>query len=304
MPSRWIYLAAAIAVVTGLVGVVIGVNLAPDDDTVVTGGDTGGGVSNVGEVVSVSQSFDPFDRPDDDASLGAPPEGPSWETPAGTWGILADQAHLSQPIAGRNLAVVDVGQAESSFQLQVPVVSDGAGLVFRYLDVTNYWAFVAVPAYATWAAVKVVDGREQAVVNTGLSATADGTVVGVRLSGETIDLILDSRVVTTINDPELAGATGIGLTARDATARLDDLRIDQPGDDAETDEEAETEEDTGPGESQPAPDPPDPPAVDGDPPAVDGDDESTSVPDPGEGATSSTQATLGPPAAGGRNRPG
>lgn len=228
MPSRWIYVAAGMAALSGLLGVVIGANLAPDEEAVVAEAEPDGGMSNAGEVVSVSDLFDSFDRPDDVASVRALPRGPVWSAPAGTWGIAGSQAYLSGPIAGRNLAVVELSVPESTVQIQVPVVSDGAGLVFRYRDVTNYWAFVAVPAYATWAAVKVVDGREQAVATTGLSATANGTAIGVRQSGETIDLILDSRVVTTITDPELADATGVGLTARDATARLDGLRVEQP----------------------------------------------------------------------------
>jgi hypothetical protein len=245
MPSRWIYFAAAISMVTGLVGVVIGVSLSPDSDTVVADANTGGGVSNVGEVVSVSETFDAFDRPDDTASLGAAPAGPAWIAPAGTWGVLAGQASLVGPLAGRNLAVLDVGQADATLQVQVPVASDGAGLVFRYRDVTNYWAFVAVPVYGSWAVVKVVDGREMVVANTGLSGTADGTALGVRLQGETIDLILNSRVVSTITDPELAGANSVGLAARTDAVRLDDLRIDLPGDDSETDQGAEPETDQG-----------------------------------------------------------
>jgi hypothetical protein len=241
MPSRTIYFATAIAVVAGLIGLLIGTNLAPDDEAEVA--EASGGVSNVGEVVSVSDLFDSFDRPDDGASLRALPRGPVWSVPAGTWGIVDNQAYLPGPIAGRNLAVVDPGVAEPTLQVEVPVVSDGTGLVFRYRDVANYWAFVAVPAYATWAVVKVVDGREQVMASTGLSDTADGTVLGIRLSGETIDLILDSRVVTTINDPELADATVIGLTARDSASRLDGLRVEQPPEDVDQPpEDVETDE--------------------------------------------------------------
>ncbi|MDQ3352908.1 MAG: hypothetical protein M3507_00175, partial [Actinomycetota bacterium] len=84
MPSRTIYFATAIAVVAGLIGLLIGTNLAPDDEAEVA--EASGGVSNVGEVVSVSDLFDSFDRPDDGASLRALPRGPVWSVPAGTWG--------------------------------------------------------------------------------------------------------------------------------------------------------------------------------------------------------------------------
>lgn len=210
----------------------VGINLASDRSDDVTGATPGRpGVNNAGEVVSISRTLDAFGRGDDATSLGTAPRGAVWEAAAGTWGTLAGQAYLAEPIAGRNLASLrpdwEEAAGETTLQVQVPVVSDGAGLVFRYRDVSNYWAFVAVPAYGTWAAIKVVDGQEQAVVNTGLSATVDGTTIGVRLEGDVIDLILGSRVAISLTDPELVDATGLGLTARNSDARFDDLRAVQ-----------------------------------------------------------------------------
>lgn len=228
MPSRWIYSTSATAVVAVLLGVVIGANLGDDEGAEVTAQSSDGlssGVSNVGQIVEVSRGFDSFERPDDPADLGLSAGGEPWNQAVGTWGVQAGQAFLAGPIGGRNLAVVDPGRSDGRVQVQVAVASEGAGLVFRYQDPFNYWAVVAVPAYATWTAIKVVDGREQVAADTGLSAAADGTSIGVRLDGETIDVVLNSRVIATVTDAALVRATGVGLTARDDIARLDDLRL-------------------------------------------------------------------------------
>lgn len=257
MPPRWISLAAGLAVLTGIIGVVIGVSLAPDGDEpadevaqVESGTDTG--VSNVGEVINVADSLDTFDRPDDPARLGAVPGGADWEAAVGTWGVLAGQAYLVNSVAGRNLAVVDAGSANGTYQVAIPTVADGAGLVFRYRDPANYWAFVAVPGYATWAAIKVVDGQEESAANTGLSAVADGSTLGVRLDGDTIDLMVDSQVVTTITDGELSDATRVGLTSRNDGARLDDLRAED-GDAAGTETTGPDQVEEGGAETDDAP---------------------------------------------------
>jgi hypothetical protein len=118
---------------------------------------------------------------------------------------------------------------DSALQLRVAKVVEGAGLVFRYRDQRNFWAVVAVPDFATWALVKVTDGRQVAIANTGFSRLDDGTVLGVRSFGDTLDVVLGGRVARTVvdgsfRDGPMAGMIAAGPDA--AGARFDDFRIE------------------------------------------------------------------------------
>jgi hypothetical protein len=183
------------------------------------------------EPFTVLRPLDSFDRPDDAQGLGAVPGGPQWEAAVGTWGIAASQAYVVAPAPGRNIAVVELGQEEGAVQVRVPKVAAGAGIVFRYRDPSNYWAVFAVPAYATWNIVKVVDGKSHAVANTGVSSLQDGVAVAVRTRADTIDVIVGTQVTKTITDATLREATKVGLTVEgDASgqARFDDVRAALP----------------------------------------------------------------------------
>ncbi len=167
----------------------------------------------VGEVLEVVGTLDSFERPNDAQSLGSIPNGPRWFSDAGTWGVSNGQAYVSGPVDGRNHAVVDLGDQDGLVQVQLNRVVNGAGLVFRYQSPFDYWAVVAVPTYATWAIVQVVDGEEMVVANTGLSPIADGTVVAVRTEDDVADIALDGRVVATV-DTGPSDATRVGVTAQ------------------------------------------------------------------------------------------
>lgn len=186
------------------------------------------------EVVQVVGVLDSFARPDDDNALGVVPSGPPWSNDTGGWGIAGEQAYVPSPAAGRSHAVVDRGQGNGAVQVELSRVVHGAGLLFRYQDPQNYWAVVVAPSYATWAVVKVVEGIEETVGNTGLSPIADGTTVGVRMTDSIVDIVLDERVATTIVDDTLRDAGKVGLTAHSmpgidaAAARFDDFVVSMP----------------------------------------------------------------------------
>lgn len=186
---------------------------------------------SAGEVVQVGGTLDAFERPNQATGLGTMPEGPAWFADTGTWGISDGQAYLSAPANGRNHAVVDLGQAYGAVQATLPKVVNGAGLVFRYRNPFDYWAVVAVPAYATWAVVRVQGSQEEVVANTGLSPIDDGTRVAVRLDGDDIDIVLDTQVVRTITEAVVGTATKVGMTAQAlpgidaASARFDDFAV-------------------------------------------------------------------------------
>ncbi len=197
------------------------------------------------EVIEVVGTLDSFERPNDAQSLRSIPNGPTWLGDAGTWGISNGQAYVSGPVDGRNHAVVDLGEQDGAVRVQLSRAVNGAGLVFRYQSPFDYWAVVAVSTYATWAIVHVVDGEEQVVDNTGLSPIADGTVVAVRMEGDTVDIALNGRVAATVDVADPSEATRVGLTAQAipgldaAAARFDDFAVALP--DAQSPPTATTE---------------------------------------------------------------
>ncbi|MCB1017663.1 MAG: hypothetical protein KDB10_21430 [Acidimicrobiales bacterium] len=224
-PSRVVLLvgAAVAFVAIAIVGVLIASG----------GGDGGGGgdgeaaaPSDARTDVAVFGTIDQFDRPDSAGELGDFAPGRPWSADAGTWGIEDGEAYLVESAEFRNHAVVGLGQGDGGAQVRLDQVVNGAGLVFRYVGPYNYWAVVAVPDVATWNVVKVVDGDQEVVGNTGQSPTADGTTVGVRMRGDTIDVIINGRVRKTIVDDFQAEAGKVGLTARgpdSGDARFDDF---------------------------------------------------------------------------------
>lgn len=224
-PSRvLLVVGAAVAFVAiAIVGVLIA-----------SGGDDGGGggggdqerATDTRTDVGIFGTIDQFDRPDDPASMGDFAPGRPWSEDAGTWGIVDGEAYLAQSGEFRNHSVIGLGQGDGGAQVRLDKVVNGAGLVFRYVGPYNYWAVVAVPDVATWNVIKVVDGNQEVVGNTGQSPTADGTTVAVRMEGDTIDVIINGRIRKTIVDDFQADAGKVGLTARGADsgdARFDDF---------------------------------------------------------------------------------
>ncbi len=180
------------------------------------------------EGVIAARAADSFDRPDHPSSLRGAPGGLPWRPEAGVWGVMGNQAGVSGPARGRSLAVVTLERADAEVQVRLAKVVNDAGLVFRYQDRRNYWSVVAVPAYATWAITKTVDGKRESVANTGYSAVQDGTTVSVRLRGESIDVAVNGEVRKTISDGALARARRVGMTAGEPggrDARFDDFQV-------------------------------------------------------------------------------
>jgi hypothetical protein len=174
---------------------------------------------------------DSFARPDHRFGIGAAPGGPRWRAEVGAWGVSGAAAYVSGPVDGRALAVADVGRGDGTVSAKVARVANGAGVVFRYRDRDDWWAVLAVPAYATWVVVRTVDGHSETVANTGVSPVGDGTVVSVRTAGETIEISFDRGVAKTLVDPALSDAGGVGITAEGAAAgraRFDDFSFSPP----------------------------------------------------------------------------
>lgn len=193
-----------------------------------------GGSPPAGGSVIITGTPDTFNRADTTDGLGALPSGAQWVVQTGGWAIRANEAVVSRPEEQkRNTVFVATGYPDPQAQVRLTKIGSNAGMVFRYQGECNYWAVYAVPEFATWNVVKVIDcavvGPEEdpdAQVYRTIESVpvADGTTVGVVLDGETIDIVLNGKVVTTIEDPDLAGVGRLGLTTKGpGEVRFDDF---------------------------------------------------------------------------------
>jgi hypothetical protein len=80
--------------------------------------------------------------------------------------------------------------------------------------------------------VKVVDGHESVVGDTGLASTTDGTTVGVRMHGDSVEVVVDGRTAVVVaTGPGSPGTDRVGLTVQGpdaAGARFADFAVAHP----------------------------------------------------------------------------
>jgi hypothetical protein len=201
-------------------------------ETATGGGPTGGGS------ITIAGTADTFNRDDTTDGLGALPSGAPWVVQSGTWAIQANEAVVTQPDADRrNVVYVATGYPDPQAEVRLTTIANGAGLVFRRQGECNFWAVYAVPQYATWNVEKVIDCErvggegESPVYRTITGApVADGTKVGVVLSGEKVEIVLNGTIALTFEDPDLAGKGQVGLTSRgEGEVAFDDFVAGGPG---------------------------------------------------------------------------
>ena len=162
---------------------------------------------------------DTFDRANSPEDLGATGTGQPWEVVAGTWGIGDDSALTSGGSTGDepNIAVVPQGTGDGLTEVYMPVVEEGAGLVFRYLDPQNYWSVTANPGVGSWTLNRVIDGETE-LVSEVPAPTNDGVTVSVTQDGSVVRVLLEGVEYLNITDAALGDQLQGGLIAAPATS--------------------------------------------------------------------------------------
>lgn len=235
---RVVVIAGVAFVIIALLGFVLTRDGGSDD----AGGTSGsteaaadaGDTSTSGEAVSITGTNDTFDRADTAGGVDPLPSGASWEFINGTWDIRGGEVALVAPSATRNFMVVDVGYPDQQGQVRLAKAITGAGMTFRYQDEFHFWAIEAVPEFAALNIIKVENEAQGPEGSFGVFRkvedvpVADGTSIGVILTGDQIQVVLDGKVVDTFEDPYLAGTGRVGLTARgtDEAPDIGDARWD------------------------------------------------------------------------------
>jgi hypothetical protein len=177
-----------------------------------------------------SAVFDDFERADS-RSLGTPRAGSPWTFIGAEWGIENHEARILNTTNMPTFALNAARSGNGSVQVTIPKMADGAGLIFRFRDLANYWQLVSVPRFATFALSKVVNGTFTTLGNPGLVGTDDGTTVGVLLDGPKITILINEAEVSTFTDPDLEDEHVVGLVGladRDLRVRFDDFLVSNP----------------------------------------------------------------------------
>ena len=245
-----------VAVALLVVGVLIGRLTAPDSEAdVATGVEEDAGTDSPpatfpagdqsrepwwGLVGFQRLAVDTFDRADASDGLGETGTGETWETPTGKWGIEGGSPGCSPAIRTKpNIAIVPASEGDGLVEVTMATPEQGAGLVFRYQDPSNYWAVTTSTSLGTWAVTRTVDGEAEAVAELNAPVTA-GTTITVILTGTQVRFLVDSVDTLSLDDSTFAGVRQAGLIApadSPLEARWDRfLTMDQPPEEAEAGE--------------------------------------------------------------------
>lgn len=163
---------------------------------------------------SASIWADTFTRSNSSTSLGTTSSNYPWTSRSGTLGINTNLAYA--PGAGTNISTVDVIQ---DCNPTVTMSTAGnAGLVFRYVDSSNYWYFVR-HTDGNARLGKVVAGVDTAISG-GTQAIASTNVLQVQTMGKEIRTYVGTTLVHDTTDAFNYQATKAGIIIKDTTARL------------------------------------------------------------------------------------
>lgn len=156
--------------------------------------------------------YDTFDRPDTAASLSKAQTNQAWAVVGAPWAIESGQARVAKADAGkRSVAVVDAGIADGVVQVTFAKVVAGGGLVFRFKDPGDFFAFTAAPKFGTWNLQKTSGGTITNLGNVGIIGATDGTTISVRFVGDQITVTVNGVDQRAYVDGDLTTETRVGL---------------------------------------------------------------------------------------------
>ncbi len=167
--------------------------------------------------VSISDNFNRANNP---SSLGVTSTGASaWVDKLGTWGIISNTAYCSTH-AGSDVTVVNCGAADCTVSVDLPVAGNG-GLIFRYVDASNY--------FVVSNGGQSIDKFTAGVLSNVLGYYAvgsNGDNIEVVLAGSSITLNRNGVLLGNFTDTDHLTATQHGLANNSSTtARFDNFEI-------------------------------------------------------------------------------
>lgn len=137
--------------------------------------------------------------------------------------------HPSGGDSGGTFLTYDSGFDWSSYRARLRLRSsddDGIGVLFRYQDADNYYAFYLHSQLSQRRLLRRVDGQETILAEDSFAYRLnDDYLVEVVVNGIQIEIYLDSVLVLTAEDDELASGTIGFLSRANDGSRFDDVRV-------------------------------------------------------------------------------
>ncbi len=191
---------------------------------------------------SVVYITDTFTRADNAAALGSTETTDSallraWGLVIGgaAWGITSNRAYCNDAAANGG-AVVDSGQSDLIYvSVDLPVVGGAAdaGIIFRYINASNFWTFRWSIADARYYLRKMVAGVLTTVgTDTTTAAPAAADTWRIELSGASITVKKNGTTMFSISDSVNQTGTSHGLAVIDnpvcnsSTVRFDNFKVE------------------------------------------------------------------------------
>lgn len=168
---------------------------------------------------------DTFTRADSTTSPGTPDTGGPYTAVTGTWGISSNKLYV--PTAGATNVLTVPAAANLTAQVTVTGTSSFGtfgGLVFRYVDASNYWYWVTNAGYYGPTLYRRVAGSNTQLTNQFGSTWTDNFTLKVEAYGNAIYCSVNGALKVVLDDGTFSTATTAGfLTNNSSTApRLDD----------------------------------------------------------------------------------
>lgn len=104
--------------------------------------------------------------------------------------------------------------ADGRFESEMAWAPTGTGIVYRFVDVFNYWSLVSVPDFGTWNLILTVEGEAIRSWPTGLSSLEPGTRIAVDTEGADHRVFVNGELKLTVLDDTFSEATGAGIVSR------------------------------------------------------------------------------------------
>lgn len=157
-----------------------------------------------------------------DGAIGTPAIGSSWVNVVGTWGVVGNRGAIT---SGSSASKVTNASGAYNFDVtwRAPVQGGSTGLMFRYVDASNFWL-----AYSTGTSFRIYRmhaGSGFDVLNAayGMTTVVSTDVYRIIARGRGIHVLVNGVQKGYLEDPYSATATAVGLYADSTTARFDDL---------------------------------------------------------------------------------
>lgn len=163
----------------------------------------------------------------DASNLGVADTGQAWINSVG--GVIGGQkvgvlggGLAGETVVGGGGAYVDSGSADIDISVIVSTIAGNSGILFRYVDDSNYWSWVD-RATAGGGLRKIIAGVTTTVFDPGVGK--DGDVLRVVASGSSITIYLNGVNWGTTVDTTFISATKHGLIANNSSGRFKNFSI-------------------------------------------------------------------------------